>query len=94
MFDRLSKHNVVSWNAMLTAYVEQGDGEKALLLYEKLEEEGTEPNKRTFMILIQGCSLLAEKEETVSNGGILTKLKALEAGRGLHNPKASNLTFL
>ncbi|MCO5608846.1 hypothetical protein L7F22_063064 [Adiantum nelumboides] len=85
VFNSLAKHNIVLWNAMLSAYAEQGDGEKVWRLYEKMAAEGTEPNERTFVMLIQACCMLADKEEAVAADEMLIKVKSFSVGRGLQS---------
>ncbi|KAH7282103.1 hypothetical protein KP509_35G011900 [Ceratopteris richardii] len=84
VFNRLPKHNIVLWNAMLCAYGDRVEGEKIWLLYERMEAEGIEPNERTFVSLIQACCMLAEREEGAMVQGKLLKEKSLAAGRQLH----------
>lgn len=75
-FGGLSERTVVSWRAMLSAYVEQGQGHNALRLFSQMREEGVVEGQLTFAFALQACGLLAEKEAV--------KLKFKEIGWALH----------
>lgn len=64
-FNGLLEHTVVAWNVMSLAYLRQGKGEKVLQIYKKMHEEGLVVSERTFVISLQACCLLAEKEDPV-----------------------------
>eukprot|EP00250_Pteridium_aquilinum_P029465 c39448_g1_i1 orf=2-328(+) len=67
---------------MLSAYVEQGQGHKALQLYTLIHDQGASPDKLTFVFAIQACASLAEKDETSSLvKGHSTKIAALQIGQ-------------
>ena len=86
VFSGLIERNIVTWNAMLTVYVEQEQAERALQLYRQLHEEGNTPNERTIMTSIQACALLGEKlEKGVNHGYVSTKSISLHIGRALHS---------
>lgn len=55
VFDGLLKKTVVSWNAMIAAHVEQGDGERALELYREMLKEGAICNDVTIVCILQAC---------------------------------------
>lgn len=63
-FLEISEHNVVSWSAMLSAYVELGKGKKALQPYRQLKHEGVLENERTcvFELFQRRKNLLSWKE--------------------------------
>ena len=61
-FDRLSRRNVITWSALILGYVEYGDFQDALLLFQKMEMEGVEPNEVTYLCLLKACSSIAALE--------------------------------
>ncbi|KAJ7527991.1 hypothetical protein O6H91_16G079700 [Diphasiastrum complanatum] len=69
LFDNMSERNVVSWNAMIAGYAQNGLGKEALALYEQMKQEGVQPDNVTFVLLLKACASLA----------------ALENGRQLHS---------
>ena len=61
----LPQRNIVSWNALITGYSQQGQGQEALACFEKMRNEGISPNKVTFLCILVACShsgLLDEAE--------------------------------
>lgn len=83
VFDSLVHRNVVSWTAMLSAYVQEHQAGKALQMYERMLEEGVSPDERTVMCMLQVCGMLADEIDT-SNTGESMKEKYLEQGKALH----------
>lgn len=84
VFSSLAQKSVVLWNAMLAACSHQGHATKALQLYEEMQQEGVSPDVRTFVSVLQACSILAEEEKQVNFDGRLAKLESLENGKALH----------
>ncbi|MCO5548062.1 hypothetical protein L7F22_001519 [Adiantum nelumboides] len=82
VFAEMPHSNVISWNAMLSAYVDQGQGVLALQLYRQMLEENKQPNDQTLTITINACRSLAVKEEAFAKQD--AKLVALEVGQALH----------
>ncbi|MCO5569472.1 hypothetical protein L7F22_023184 [Adiantum nelumboides] len=83
-FETLSIHSVVSWTSIFSTYVENHQGEMALLCYKRMQEEGFIPDKVACTIAFQACVSVAEEEDvTISNEGSI-KIKAFEIGRALH----------
>ncbi|KAH7426213.1 hypothetical protein KP509_11G090500 [Ceratopteris richardii] len=76
--------DVVSWSAMLSAYVDQNCGEKALLLYRQMLQEGLQVDAVTSVVVLQACSALAESERTLVIARNTRKTAALEIGRAVH----------
>ncbi|KAJ7295685.1 hypothetical protein O6H91_Y171100 [Diphasiastrum complanatum] len=69
VFVKMNKRNVVSWNAMVAGYAQQGRGKEALALYEQMKQEGVQMNDITFVALLNACASIA----------------ALEKGKQLHS---------
>lgn len=84
VFNAMLERDVVSWNAMLGGYVEQGHADRALRLYNQMLEEGVTPNERTYVTALQACCLLAEEEEAVLVVGSSTKIESLKMARVVH----------
>lgn len=55
-FDEMSEHDLISWNALVTAYGQQGVGELTLEVISKMQAAGVEPNEVTFVSAISACS--------------------------------------
>ncbi|KAJ7560384.1 hypothetical protein O6H91_04G126900 [Diphasiastrum complanatum] len=56
IFDTLSKRDMVSWNAMISAYAKLGQRKQALLIFEQMKQEGLKPNKITYISLLSAYS--------------------------------------
>ncbi|XXG55704.1 hypothetical protein AAC387_Pa03g3311 [Persea americana] len=56
LFDQMSERNVVSWNAIISGYSENGLGEEALNLYKRMQSNGFVPDFVTIMSLLLACS--------------------------------------
>lgn len=80
-FDGLSQPSVISWNAMLVAYVRHGQVEKALQLYGKMEEQGVSPNEQTFITLLQACGIRGGQNDRYP----LTREECLNQGKKVHS---------
>eukprot|EP01018_Ginkgo_biloba_P003996 Gb_27880 [translate_table: standard] len=68
VFDKIPQRNVVSWNAMIAAYVQNENSEKALELFRQMQFAGTLPDSATMSCVIPVC----------------TRLSALQQGKEMH----------
>ncbi|XP_059066461.1 pentatricopeptide repeat-containing protein At2g13600 [Cryptomeria japonica] len=55
VFDRMTERNVVSWNAMITGYGENGLGEEALMFFYEMQQLGMKPDQVTIIIILTAC---------------------------------------
>lgn len=85
VFNALTHRDVVSWNAMIAGYAQQGQGQKALQLYAEMQAAGVTPDNRTFVSLLKSCADLAAKEEcTHGNDVSAVKADLLRKGMSIH----------
>ncbi|KAH7291593.1 hypothetical protein KP509_29G023300 [Ceratopteris richardii] len=84
VFNMLPRRDSVSWNALLTVYTEQADGDRALHAYNCMQLEGAYTNKQTHLIALRACCASAEKEVGMLFGSRVLKSKSLDSGRALH----------
>ncbi|KAJ7524280.1 hypothetical protein O6H91_18G084900 [Diphasiastrum complanatum] len=56
VFNGVSTQDVVSWNAMLNAYLETKQGAKGLDLFKQMQRERVQPDKTTFVSAINLCT--------------------------------------
>lgn len=75
VFDSMLHRNAVSWGAMIKVYIQQGQAKKALQLYKRMQFEGAEANKVTYITVLNACTDMANLVEgqtihahTVSSG--------------------------
>ncbi|RZC47321.1 hypothetical protein C5167_040260 [Papaver somniferum] len=62
LFDRMSCNNLVSWNAMITGYVQTARFEEAIRLYDLLQTHSVKPNEITVVNVLSACSGLGALE--------------------------------
>eukprot|EP00250_Pteridium_aquilinum_P021965 c25273_g10_i1 orf=214-2037(+) len=84
VFRELSECCVVSWNAMLSAYLDQGQGESAIRLYRQMLHEDLRVDAHTYVFALRACCTLADNERSSSADGPTMKLIPIEIGRALH----------
>ncbi|KAK9102341.1 hypothetical protein Sjap_019595 [Stephania japonica] len=63
LFKTMPVRNVISWNAMIIGYAQNGRDEDALVLYRKMLEENFKPDNITFVGLLSACSHLGLIDE-------------------------------
>ncbi|XP_074572289.1 pentatricopeptide repeat-containing protein At2g39620 [Curcuma longa] len=60
MFDGIKEKDVIAWSAMISACVQTGHPEDALVLYRKMQMTGVMPNQVTMVSLLPACADLLE----------------------------------
>ncbi|KAJ7256129.1 hypothetical protein O6H91_Y414900 [Diphasiastrum complanatum] len=63
VFNNMHERTVVSWNAMIAGYAQQGLGKEALALYEQMKQEDVQPNDVTYVCLLKACASIAALKE-------------------------------
>ncbi|KAL3629495.1 hypothetical protein CASFOL_026717 [Castilleja foliolosa] len=56
MFEKSSKRDFVTWNAMACAYAHHGHGYEALRIFEQMKLEKISPNHATFVAVLRACA--------------------------------------
>lgn len=56
VFDKMSCHNVISWNTMIAAFGNHGLGDRALEIFEQMKAAGIRPDSITFVGLLIACN--------------------------------------
>ncbi|CAL5359092.1 unnamed protein product [Camellia sinensis] len=56
MFDLMPVRSLISWNVMIAGYALEGMGDKALLLFQKMQEQGEVPDEFTLTSSLKACS--------------------------------------
>ncbi|KAL6623638.1 hypothetical protein ACP70R_033517 [Stipagrostis hirtigluma subsp. patula] len=65
-FSEMSERNEVSWNTIITSCSQHGHGQEALVLFDKMKQEGLKPNDVTFIGVLAACSHVGLVEEGLS----------------------------
>uniref|UniRef100_A0A2P2NY52 Uncharacterized protein MANES_11G009400 n=1 Tax=Rhizophora mucronata TaxID=61149 RepID=A0A2P2NY52_RHIMU len=63
IFDGMDYRTVVSWNSMIDGYIQSGDPEEAMLLFQKMMDEGVQPTNVTIMEALHACANLGDLEQ-------------------------------
>ncbi|XP_024545070.1 pentatricopeptide repeat-containing protein At3g09040, mitochondrial-like [Selaginella moellendorffii] len=63
VFERMARHDAVSWTALILGYVQGGEFQKALDLFSRMVGEGFQPDARAFVAALKACASLASSEE-------------------------------
>ncbi|KAI5068694.1 hypothetical protein GOP47_0017039 [Adiantum capillus-veneris] len=58
VFRMVPGRNVVSWDAIIGGYAQQGNGTMALQLFHEMQQEGIQPDRVTFLGVLRACSCL------------------------------------
>ena len=82
--------DIVSYNAMLSAYLETGEGETTLQFYQYMLQKEQNPDDWTFPTLLQACCLIAIKEEKFVTEGQWIKPLSLAIGQALYADAEGN----
>ncbi|XP_024519904.1 pentatricopeptide repeat-containing protein At5g16860-like [Selaginella moellendorffii] len=78
IFERMPSHSTVSWNALILAYVENGQAGLALeIFFSRMEEEWC--SSSTYVAVLMACSSLLEEKEDDWH-----KTTCLEAAKSVH----------
>lgn len=65
MFEKSSKRDFVTWNAMVCAYAHHGYGNEALQIFEKMQLEKVLPNHATFVAVLRACAHIGLVDEAL-----------------------------
>ncbi|XP_057852255.2 pentatricopeptide repeat-containing protein At3g12770 [Cryptomeria japonica] len=68
LFDKMSRRDLVSWNALMSGYVQNGHAGDALTLFNQLQAANVKPDSATVVIVLSACAHLG----------------ALQYGEGIH----------
>ncbi|KAI5080114.1 hypothetical protein GOP47_0005593 [Adiantum capillus-veneris] len=69
VLEKLPSRSVVSWNALVAGYAQQGHGRQALDCYEQMRCEGIQPDSVTYTCILKACA----------------GIRAIDKGKQIHN---------
>ncbi|XVF82088.1 hypothetical protein PTKIN_Ptkin16aG0015900 [Pterospermum kingtungense] len=61
LFEEMPERNVVSWTSLMFGYLDYGDFEKVIYLFQEMRKEEISCNENTFATVITACSLLGDE---------------------------------
>ncbi|PON74156.1 Tetratricopeptide-like helical domain containing protein [Parasponia andersonii] len=56
VFNKMARHNLVSWNTIIAGFATHGLGERAVEIFEQMRKIGVKPDSITFVGLLMACS--------------------------------------
>ncbi|KAK4564913.1 hypothetical protein RGQ29_006814 [Quercus rubra] len=56
VFDSMAKKDVVTWNAMITGYAQNGMSDESIMLFNGMNEAGVDPDKITLIGVLSSCA--------------------------------------
>lgn len=84
VFDSLPERDVVTWNAIISGYVQQQKCEEALHLLGQMQDYGVLPDKWTLVSGLKACGMLAASEEETWMSGMLVKMQSFRRAKLIH----------
>eukprot|EP01018_Ginkgo_biloba_P015183 Gb_08062 [translate_table: standard] len=63
VFDKMSRRDVVSWNAMIGGYAQNGQHEEALRFFHQMEVAGVKPDTVTIASVLPACASLGDLQQ-------------------------------
>eukprot|EP00250_Pteridium_aquilinum_P019894 c24620_g21_i2 orf=2-262(+) len=63
VFDGFPNRDIVSWNALITGFVQQGLAEKALSYFEWMQSGGFAPDACTFACVLKACGSMGDLDK-------------------------------
>ncbi|KAH7434379.1 hypothetical protein KP509_06G014700 [Ceratopteris richardii] len=78
LFDSLTVHDVISWNALLAGYSHNGYGHKALSCFEQMQSEGFHPDAVTFTCSLKACGIVGDGDKGTAIHDRVRKLGLIE----------------
>ncbi|KAJ3708836.1 hypothetical protein LUZ61_012541 [Rhynchospora tenuis] len=74
MFDEMIEKNIVSWNALICAYAQNGKGKKAIEMFERMVTLGLKPESVSFLSVLNACSHSGLVEEGLNYFNSMTSI--------------------
>ncbi|XP_057873031.2 pentatricopeptide repeat-containing protein At3g24000, mitochondrial-like [Cryptomeria japonica] len=80
LFDKMTRRNVVSWNAMIAGYAQNGFFEKALETFNQMQLVGVKPDSATYASILPACAKMGalkqgmDIHQNIMEGGYLSEI--------------------
>ncbi|XP_024533003.1 pentatricopeptide repeat-containing protein At4g21065 [Selaginella moellendorffii] len=56
VFERIPCKDAITWNAIVTAYAQDGSGKEALEIFQRMQQEGVKTGSATFISVLEACA--------------------------------------
>jgi len=63
LFEKMGRRDLVSWNAMISGYVQNGYSGKVLALFKQMQQTGTRPDTFTVVSVLTACAYLGSLQQ-------------------------------
>ncbi|CAN5965097.1 unnamed protein product [Sphagnum jensenii] len=63
VFNKMPSQDVVTWTTMISGHVKCGQGQKALELFQQMQQEGVQPDSVTFVGVLNACASVVVLED-------------------------------
>ncbi|KAL9289968.1 putative pentatricopeptide repeat-containing protein [Arabidopsis thaliana] len=63
LFKMIAEKDVISWSTVIACYVQNGAAGEALLVFNDMMDDGTEPNVATVLCVLQACAAAHDLEQ-------------------------------
>ncbi|KMT06853.1 hypothetical protein BVRB_6g151940 [Beta vulgaris subsp. vulgaris] len=81
LFCEMPDRNIVSWNAMISAYAQNGDGDGTIRLFEEMVSTGLCPDRVSFLNVLTACSHSGLVNQGIRYFNSITELYNMEPRR-------------
>ncbi|KAI5073975.1 hypothetical protein GOP47_0011988, partial [Adiantum capillus-veneris] len=78
VFDKLIVRDIISWNALITGYTQQGHGEEALKCFDQMLSDGFSPDATTYAGILKACGSIGALDKGQEIHGHLMRQCLLE----------------
>ncbi|KAM1216775.1 hypothetical protein ACFX2J_013017 [Malus domestica] len=62
VFDSMKKKDLITWNAMISGYAQNGMSDEAMVLFDGMKEAGVDPDKITLVGVLSACASIGALE--------------------------------
>ncbi|XP_057854721.2 pentatricopeptide repeat-containing protein At1g08070, chloroplastic-like [Cryptomeria japonica] len=90
LFEKIPQRNVVSWNAMIAGYAQNGCNEKALETLNQMQLAGVKPDSTTFVNILSACAKMGALQQgmdihqSIIEGGFLSDVAVANTLMGMY----------
>ncbi|KAI5076875.1 hypothetical protein GOP47_0008940 [Adiantum capillus-veneris] len=85
VFDKLHIRNIVSWTSLIVGFSQHEQGQKAIILFERMKSEAVPPNAVTFSCILKACSSVGAMDKGLEVHAEILKEGLLERNNVVGN---------
>ncbi|KAJ1406922.1 Tetratricopeptide-like helical domain superfamily [Sesbania bispinosa] len=84
IFSSMDRHDVISWNSLLSGYAHHGHGKEVVELFEQMRRTEIKPNDTTFLAVLTACSHVGMLDKGLQYFELMVNDKTLAPPRMEH----------